>query len=337
MSVENALSLATTAVPASDRHPAQAAAVHAEPIAIHARATAEQAFIAIGVACLRHCASNQAGVLSGNSEALHQMRVGLRRLRAALSLFKPLFAVTELAATRTSLRWLTGELGLARDYDVFLTASPESTAFDNASGSAGGNLRAALIERRQQAFEQARQAVGSERAQTLIRELAVWFVCANWAAAANAAQAALRVSPAPVFAQAALERRTKRIRKRVRRLASLPSTERHRLRVAVKKLRYGTEFFETLVPGSERRRKRFTRRLEALQDLLGKLNDLTVQRRLAAELAASDQPRAFAPEPGPGPGSCGSTAAAKADGEAALLEAAVRRGQRFAHSLPFWS
>jgi len=61
--------------------------VRAEPIALHRRATVAQAFAVIGFSCLRQLTLNQPGVRAGNEEAIHQMRVGLRRLRTALSLF----------------------------------------------------------------------------------------------------------------------------------------------------------------------------------------------------------------------------------------------------------
>jgi inorganic triphosphatase YgiF len=45
---------------------------------------------AIGRACLKQIVSNAPAVNEGDPEGVHQMRVGLRRLRAAMSLFDAL-------------------------------------------------------------------------------------------------------------------------------------------------------------------------------------------------------------------------------------------------------
>ena len=45
------------------------------------------------------------------------MRVGLRRLRAAMSLFSTLLHDTQTAAIKTELKWLTGELAPAREIE----------------------------------------------------------------------------------------------------------------------------------------------------------------------------------------------------------------------------
>ena len=51
--------------------------------------TAGRAFTLIGRACLRHLVANVPALMERESDALHQMRVALRRLRAAISLFSP--------------------------------------------------------------------------------------------------------------------------------------------------------------------------------------------------------------------------------------------------------
>jgi len=48
------------------------------------------------------------------------MRVGLRRLRAAISVFKHLLCGPETEAINTELKWLTEQLGPARDFDVLI-------------------------------------------------------------------------------------------------------------------------------------------------------------------------------------------------------------------------
>src|SRR5690606_2528949 len=79
-------------------------------------------------AALRRTALAALGQVSANAEllrrvrrpeALHQLRVGLRRLRAALSVFKPLLG-QDAAPVVAALKWLAHETDAARDLDVFI-------------------------------------------------------------------------------------------------------------------------------------------------------------------------------------------------------------------------
>jgi CHAD domain-containing protein len=51
-------------------------------------------------------------------DAVHKMRVATRRLRSALTTFKPLFDADASRRLRGELKWLAGELGAARDAEV---------------------------------------------------------------------------------------------------------------------------------------------------------------------------------------------------------------------------
>ena len=94
---------------------------------------------------------------------------------------------------------------------------------------------------------------------------------------------ARRERPVVDFTREVLSIRTKKIVKRVKKLEQLNAQRRHKLRIAIKKLRYATEFFTSLYTGkpAKRYRKDFCRALKVLQDALGNLNDITVHQRLA--------------------------------------------------------
>src|SRR5262249_17871661 len=93
--------------------------------------------------------------------------------------------------------------------------------------------------------------------------------------------------PIEDFARDVLRRRTKKARKLGRNLEDLSARERHRFRIRIKKIRYGLEFFETLFTrrGEQKRLARLSKRLKALQDTLGSMNDLIAHRRIAADVA----------------------------------------------------
>jgi triphosphatase len=91
------------------------------------------------------------------------------------------------------------------------------------------------------------------------------------------------------FAARELSRRTRKIVRQSKKLAALDARRRHKLRIAVKKIRYACEFFTSVYKGRkvERRRKEFTTTLKGVQSGLGRLNDMQVHGRLAHRFAQS--------------------------------------------------
>ncbi|HEX2671075.1 MAG TPA: CHAD domain-containing protein [Polyangiaceae bacterium] len=254
-----------------------AAPFRAELIALDRRMTSAQALVVIGTSCVRQISLNQRGVRHGSGEALHQMRVGLRRLRAAFSIFESVIRQGEFDDLKRELVWLTEQLGAARDYDVLLQSKRQwevltATVFDGSD-----ELTCELSRRQQEAFAVARRAVVSARFERLIFAAAVALI-------SRADEEGRGDGPVRALARRILARRTRRVLRRLGNFARLDPSQRHELRIRIKKLRYATEFFATLFPHSNRRRKRFSDALEALQDTLGRLNDIGVHQRIAAEL-----------------------------------------------------
>ena len=77
----------------ADELPAKAAAID-----LPGGATARDAFGVIGLACLKQIIGNGPALVRADPEGVHQMRVGLRRLRAAMPLFAPLQSITKSRA-----------------------------------------------------------------------------------------------------------------------------------------------------------------------------------------------------------------------------------------------
>ena len=85
--------------------------VKATPIDLPAGASTRDAFKMIGLGCLKQIINNEAALIGGNPEGVHQMRVGLRRLRAAMSLFAILLPDPQTAAVKTELNGWRVNLG----------------------------------------------------------------------------------------------------------------------------------------------------------------------------------------------------------------------------------
>lgn len=259
--------------------------------ALQASQTVEQAFLAIVWNCLEQLQRNQRGVLEQDDpEFIHQMRVALRRLRSALSLFSTAVPRESWEAWASELRWLATELGAARDWDVLAEELLPPLLAHLQDRKPLTYLPQRVKKERLKARRKARSAVASSRYGMLVLTIARWLDARPWRAGADAEQSALLDSAIQPLAEMLLERRHRQVRRRGRHLARLSDAQRHRLRVTAKKLRYATEFFANLYPRKATRN--YLQALVALQDVLGALNDNATALDHAAQLcAAAHDPR----------------------------------------------
>jgi triphosphatase len=261
----------------------------AEAVALAPSGTVADAFAEIGFSCLRQIAGNEFSVLRSDPEGIHQTRIGLRRLRAALSLFKGVLQDTERNRFKRELIWLTEQLGPARDIDVFISKTvqpylerhPERREFDM--------LAHDLERERSREFARARVAVESARFRRLLVDCALWLIDGEWRNDNDDLKRVLRERAARAFAEEELARRTGKIVKRVHKLERLDAASRHKLRIAVKKVRYGREFFASLTPDRVRRKahRKLDRALKDLKSVLGSLNDARVHAQFARRFVAA--------------------------------------------------
>src|SRR5579872_3412436 len=93
---------------------------------------AAQALRQILLAELGHLLVNRAATLAGEAEGVHQMRVAIRRLRAALTFFKPHLEPTATARFESELRRVGQVFGEARDWDVFCLRTLPAALHDTA-------------------------------------------------------------------------------------------------------------------------------------------------------------------------------------------------------------
>ncbi len=308
-------------------------AVRAPKIALARCTSTGEAFHAIALGCLHHLAANEPAVREQDPEGVHQMRVGLRRLRAAMAVFSDLTDDEESARIKAELKWLTNELGPARELDVYVTGNikPLQRTLPDERGLDA--LQSDLAARRASAFARARTAVESARYRTLVLDTLSWIEGGRWTTTDDAMIGALRRRNARDFANDELTRRVGKITKRAGKLAKLDARRRHKLRIAIKKLRYATEFFASLFDGrkAHKRLRRFARELKHLQNRLGALNDIAVHQKLAGNVAGRNgrkRQRAFA---------IGLVSGREQTRVAPLREAAVLAADRFAQVRPFWN
>src|SRR5579871_431020 len=124
------------------------------------------------VQCRWHVAANAAVfVESREPEAIHQLRVGLRRLRVALTSFGGEFRTPQFEAVRLRAKDIAQQLAPARDLDVFLSELLEPAARANGSQEALAVLRRRAEEARQRAFGDAFAVISGPRLHMFMREV----------------------------------------------------------------------------------------------------------------------------------------------------------------------
>jgi inorganic triphosphatase YgiF len=257
----------------------QRQACKAERLHLEPSLRAAAFFHAIAASCFRQYRLNEDILLHHrNAEALHQARVGIRRLRSALTLFKPLLAGDEPARLKDEFRWLASVLGEARDLDVLLGKATDT------------DLRSRLSTARESAYDGVLETLASPRARSLMLDFNEWLHCDD--APAPPEQEQQRKMPAPEFAAIVMDRMRKKLKKHGGSLAAIDDEHRHEVRKDAKKLRYAAEFFGPLFDSRKgvRRRKRFLAAMEDLQDHLGALNDLATGPAVLERLGLTDHP-----------------------------------------------
>jgi CHAD domain-containing protein len=205
-----------------------------------------------------------------DAEAVHEQRVAVRRLRAALRTFAAGVPPRLQSMLRSELRWLGQELGAVRDFDVQLANLDWHVRHLDRAG--------------QQRLEAFRRHLESER--TVRRAALVAALDSRRYFRLLAALERFAASPVPRRAHgdaarpvAAVGRRA--IKRAVRRLlehgdaiGEVPKADDlHRLRIRAKRLRY---LLESLRPITGSPGRKLIRQLVRLQDVLGRFNDAMV-------------------------------------------------------------
>lgn len=268
----------------------------AGPVTFPPRATVEQGLRAILAGCLAHAQANAPGFLdSDDPEYLHQLRVGMRRFKSALKLFKGLVALP--AELQRQLDDVAALLGAARDADVLLLTTLPRIAD---AGRHHALLAPLLAHAEAYAHAQraaARAAVHSTHHAQMMLALFAWVDGKRWRKDASRAGRARLRAPLAAYARHAVVGAHATVAKRAHNVADSgghDSAALHRLRIGCKQARYAVEFFDDLArPGKARR---YVKKLSTVQDALGALNDGHVAGTILAGFIQADP--ALAPAAG---------------------------------------
>ena len=293
-----------------------------ENISLHPKIHAQAALAAVSAECLDQIIRNAAVLAevdtadiyqAGGAEHVHQLRVGIRRLRSAWSFFNGI-AVLPSEELRSEIKLHFAKLGGTRDDDVLketllpvLSAAGQPpviladghTPTDTENVALSRPFQSWLLDmlawtvlpvapdaslrasRAIQAPQDPAAVALATQAQSAVTK-PVGYVTAQdtpQVAAEGVATATIKIQK-PLTLKEALVKKLKKWHRRLLQdglqFDQLDIEPRHELRKRGKKLRYGLQFTESLLPAA--RLKTYRKQLAAVQDILGEMNDLAVAR-----------------------------------------------------------
>lgn len=253
-------------------------AAMAQDVELDGEGSVPRGFVAIMRNCLGQFAANEdAFAAGGGSEAIHQLRVAVRRMRAAFSAFASILPPDEAADFKADLQWLQQIFGPLRDWDVFCneTMAALRAALPNHGGLR--DLAAEAHEARGRALVSAREAMTSVRHGVFQVRLERLLD----------RESHREGGPLTEFAASALAKRDRKLRRAGKNLNGSSPERLHDIRIAAKKARYAAEFFRGLFGGKAARK--YLRALRRIQDGLGAMNDANMARRLVGEIRPGDR------------------------------------------------
>lgn len=218
---------------------------------------------------------------SDDPEVVHQARIGWRRFRCALRIFKPALRVDDLPSW-SALQSLLKVLGELRDLDVAWheTLPPVQESFiagDARRMKAWQSMNQSL----QQAAAQHRQAVRNMRANSEVDATLVAITAWLEALPDESRESGHKVK---VSLRHWSEHRISRLHRKLKRArkACRNSAQQHRLRILAKRMRYGIEALQSVLP--QARATRWHQQARHLQVQLGAKRDRCQVNALVTQL-----------------------------------------------------
>jgi triphosphatase len=255
-------------------------------VIVDARATAAEGFARIVGSVVDHMMANMEAALLGDVEAVHQMRVAIRRMRSALQLFKPCLQPETAAGFNAELRRIGLLIGEARDWDVFMLKT-----LPIANGKVRvcawlDLLRTAAEPKRAAAHGAVQDELRGPAFTRLVLGLEGWAhdAARSPALVGNGEMARSMLELAPAL----LDRMLRKVRKRGQAIGGAGWPRLHVLRKSTKKLRYSGEFLAALY--QRKANAAYVDGCKDLQERLGEINDAVMTSRLADRLGEAGHP-----------------------------------------------
>ena len=224
------------------------------------------AFQTMMLGCVAAIKAHHSSACAGDTEAVHQIRVAITRLRAAVAFFTPIVVDAEWRRLKEEIAWLNGPLGAARDSDVVV----EYARRKRYGAWVQRRIGEQLDQRQKRDHRRLVRCLRSIRTQRLIAALADWIRQGPWLARYKRRKHAEALQP---YCARELNRWRERLVRKGRHLKTLGASRRHRLRIKAKRFRYMLEALTETGTGRDEFHH-LHRPAKRLQRALGDMRDL---------------------------------------------------------------
>ena len=245
----------------------------------------EETLKGIGKAAARQILGNWDAILtSDDPEVPHQLRIGLRRMRTGLKIFRSATDIDNLHLLSKQARDMGRIVGHLRNADVLVSDIVAPAVADLGMKKKHKSLLAFLEAECLRHRQSVRTALtGTDWTHMKLN-------CMLFEQAVERALNGRELADDLLSLSAdQLDRTWRFVRKKGRRFARHKISERHKLRKALKELRYTCDPFLPLY--RDKAAKKFLRDLRSLQDVFGYLNDVAMAEELAKTIAAGHPDR----------------------------------------------
>jgi CHAD domain-containing protein len=237
------------------------------------------AFQKIALGCVAAIEAHHSGACAGDAEAVHQIRVAITRLRAAVAFFAPIVIDAEWLRLKKEIAWLNGSLGAARDSDVVMQYARRKRYGAWAQRMIGE----ALDDSQARDHRRLARRLRSARTRRLVASMAGWIRKGPWLQRYEPKD----VEALPSYCERELKCWQERLVRKGRHLKTLGASRRHRLRIKAKRFRYMLEALtETVALWGRGEFHKLHRSAKRLQRTLGDMRDL---ERLASLAGGTPQ------------------------------------------------
>lgn len=234
--------------------------------------------------------AREPGARIESPDAVHRMRVASRRLRSSLATFGPLFERSQATHLRSELQWLGTMLGPVRDVEVLrdhLQGTVAALPVDDGLADALAGLDRELAERHSTAHSDLIKALDSPRYAALVAALVSFVTRPRWVRRIAKAAAHERRHTLPALVGRACARvdhagEAVKAAKATDGVLDVGGPELHEVRKAAKRARYAAEL---AAPSVGPPAHALARRMEELQEVLGRHQDSLMARGLLQDLA----------------------------------------------------
>ena len=222
--------------------------------------------------CFAQIVANMVVVADSDAiEGPHQLRIGLRRLRTAISVFSGPLGAEALTPISLQARDIGNVVGRLRDIDVLIDEIVAPAAKGGIDSAAIEALTAALEERRETVRAEVREILASAESTGFLYDLGRLIEGRGWLKPSDYTQTGRLAERIGALGPVLLDQRYARAVRRGKKIRKLSVPELHELRKDLKKFRYTSEVFDVMWPGKKVRA--YIKTLKRLQNWFGTLND----------------------------------------------------------------